>query len=309
MIATQTDTETLTMRQAAEHWLVEERKPASQRTFASYVRVHIDPSLGDRFVKDIRNGALREFAQALAIKNLSAKTIQEILSAVKSIIAECVDTEGERLFPRDWNAKFIGAKPIKDQKTPCATADEIQAALERCSGIDKALIIFGAATGLRVGEIQAVRVAPMLGRTHWNPEKALVDVQTSIFEGIEQDPKTPAAIRIIELPATLNSFLKDFVGGRTEGYLFGNGHAPKLSTLRHHFDKTLPGHGFHSLRRHRSTFLDEKDCPPAISRYWMGHAVSSNDVHERSYNRLAKNVALRRGLAERIGLSFKLPQP
>jgi hypothetical protein len=52
----------------------------------------------------------------------------------------------------------------------------------------------------------------------------------------------------------------------------------------------------------RITHLAEQNCPPAIARYWIGHATS--DIHER-YNHLSENVALRRELAERIGLGFR----
>jgi integrase len=305
MIASQTDIETLTLREAAERWLAQDRKPASQRTFASYVRTHIEPALGSVLVKEIRNGALREFAQALAAKNLSPKTIQEVLAAVKSIIASQVNGEGERLFPREWNSKFIGAKPIRDQKTPCATSEQVQSALGDCSGIDRAVIALLAGTGLRVGEMLALRLAPTEERTHWDAARGLIEVRTSIFDTVEQEPKTPSAVRTIELAASLNTFLVGFAAGRTSGYLFGNGTPPKLSTLREHLDKVLPG-GFHSLRRHRASFLEDKECQPSISRYWMGHAIG-NDVHQR-YQQSFRNPARRREEAERVGMGVDLPR-
>ena len=305
MMATKTDIETLTLREAAEAWLGQDRKPASQKTFTSYVRVHIEPALGRVLVKDVRNGALREFAQALAAKNLSAKTIQEVLTAVKSIIAAQVNEEGERLFPRDWNPKFIGAKPVKDQKTPCATAEEIQAAIGRCDGIDRAVVILLAASGLRVGEMLAVRIAPTDGRTHWDVARGVIEVKTSIFDGAEQSPKTDAAIRTVECPQVLNEFLANFAAGRTSGFLFGNGEPPKLSTLRDHLDKVLPG-GFHSLRRHRASFLEDRECQPSISRYWLGHAMG-NDIHQR-YQQSFRNPTRRREECEHVGLGFSLPR-
>jgi len=305
MIVIQAKLETLTMLEAAENWLAEERKPASQRTFASYAKIHIGPMLGNFCVKDVKNGVLRQFAQALAAKKLSAKTVQEILSAVKSIIADCVDSEGERLFPRDWNSKFIGAMPVRDQNTPCATSEEIQGAIARSSGLDQAIIVCLAGTGLRIGELQAVRIGPMEGRTHWSTDKALIEVKTSIFDGVEQEPKTPSAVRVIEITTGLNSYLKDYAASRKDAFLFGNSHAPKLSTLRDHFDKVLPGHGFHSLRRFRASFLEEQACQPSIAKYWLGHAVGT-EVHER-YLKSAKSPARRREECERIDLGFEFP--
>ena len=306
MIAVHTNIETLTMRQASEEWLLRPRKPASLKTFTSYVRCHIEPAIGDLLVKDIRNGALRSFAQTLATKNLSPKTILEILNAVKSIVASCEDSEGEKLFPREWNTDFItrGLAPIRDQRTPCATAEEIQAAISRWDGIDRAAVILLAASGLRVGEMLAVRVAPTDGRTHWDAARGVIEVKTSIFDGVEQAPKTDAAIRTVECPQVLNAFLLTFAAGRTSGFLFGNGEPPKLSTLRDHLDKVLPG-GFHSLRRHRASFLEDRECQPSISRYWLGHAMG-NDVHQR-YQQSFRNPTRRREECERVGVGFVLP--
>jgi integrase len=304
MIATQTDT--LTLREASAEWLLRPRKLASLKTFSSYVRTHIDPALGDMLVRDIRNGVLRQFAQVLVDKKLAPKTISEILAAVKSIIASCEDSEGEKLFPREWNTEFItrGLAPIRDQWTPCATSGEIQDALGRCSGLDRAAIALLAGTGLRVGEVLAVRVVPTDGRTHWDKERGLIEVRTSIFDGIEQTPKTNAAIRTVECCQTLNAFLREFVADRTSGFLFGNGEPPKLSTLRDHFDRILPGHGFHSLRRHRASFLEEREAQPSIARFWMGHSIG-NDVHQR-YQQSFRNPARRREECERVGLGFSL---
>lgn len=309
MITAQIDIETLTIREAAENWLAITRKPASLKTFSSYVRCHIEPAIGDVFVKDVRNGALKNFAQSLVHeKHLAPKTVSEILAAVKSIIASCQDSEGEKLFPREWNTEFItrGLAPIRDQRTPCATSEQIQSAIARCDGIDRALIIFGSATGLRVGEILALRVAPIEGRTHWDPARGVVEVRTSIFDGVEQAPKTVAAIRTVECCQALNEFLKLIVAGRMAGFLLGNGTPPKLSTLRDHLDNILPG-GFHSLRRHRASYLEEKECQGSISRYWLGHAIGG-DVHQR-YQQSFRNPARRREECERVGLGFKLPQP
>ena len=70
---------------------------------------------------------------------------------------------------------------------------------------DRAVVIFLAASGLRVGEMLAVRVAPTEGRTHWDSTRAIIEVKASIFDSVEQAPKTEAAIRTVECPRPLMS--------------------------------------------------------------------------------------------------------
>src|SRR5258706_5733804 len=134
-------TETLTMRNAAAAWLLnlEHRKrkpakPATLKTFASVVRSHINPFLGDRTVESVGNAVLREFVAHLSAKNLAPKTITEILGVAKSVVASCVDpATGEALFPRQWNHEFMDVPVVeeKKQRRPIVSTAELESALIR----------------------------------------------------------------------------------------------------------------------------------------------------------------------------------
>ena len=295
----------ITMFEAAELFLagLSKKKPATRATFGSHIRAHIEPMLGKRPVREISNGALREFAAHLSDLGLVPSTVRDVLAVTKSVVESCVDTNGDYIFPRRWNAKFIDSPEVKKIEQPCCTADEITASLAKSDGADRVMIALLSASGLRIGELQAIRVGPSSTSTCWRPSEAAIEVRTSMYRGVEQDPKTESAKRVVEISPEINSLLKDFAGEHT-GFLFGNGSAPSESSLRYRLEKYLPGQGFHSLRRHRRTYLAEMNTPAAIGRFWLGHA--DGDVHE-GYNKLHRNIAMRRAEADRIRVGFKLP--
>ena len=67
----------------------------------------------------------------------------------------------------------------------------------------------------------------------------------------------------------------------------------------------VPPCGTHIFRRFRLTWLRENQVPADIERYWLGHADRSvGDM----YSMLKRNVVLRKQIAERIGIGFKLTQ-
>lgn len=70
--------------------------------------------------------------------------------------------------------------------------------------------------------------------------------------------------------------------------------------------------GFHGFRRFRVTHLESSYVPPALVKYWTGHAKSSDGEVVRQtvtdkYVKMAKDAKFRADVAERIGLGFDLP--
>src|ERR1700676_2690487 len=71
--------------------------------------------------------------------------------------------------------------------------------------------------------------------------------------------------------------------------------------------------GFHGFRRFRVTHLESNSVPPALVRYWTGHAKSGDGEVVRQtvadrYIKMAKDTKFRADIAERIGLGFVLPK-
>lgn len=73
---------------------------------------------------------------------------------MKSVVASAVSTEGERLYPRNWNFHFVGLPVINEKKQckPSFTATEVEQILAGAKGHYKVLFALLAGTGMRIGE-------------------------------------------------------------------------------------------------------------------------------------------------------------
>jgi hypothetical protein len=54
----------------------------------------------------MRNGALRQFVEILSAAGLP-KTIVNMVTVVKFVVASAIDEEGDQIHPRIWNHEFI----------------------------------------------------------------------------------------------------------------------------------------------------------------------------------------------------------
>ena len=74
-------------------------------------------------------------------------------------MASAVSSEGEQLYPRNWNFHFIGLPVIdeKKQRKPSFTTTEVEQILARAKGRYKVLFALLAGTGLRIGEALGLR--------------------------------------------------------------------------------------------------------------------------------------------------------
>ena len=281
-------------------------KPATLKTYGSLLGNHILPAIGQVDMKDFANGAMRSFAQGLADKGLSPKTILEVTQVVKQMFATATDGEGDPLYPRKWNHEFIDLPTIGKQKQPSLKPEQLAAALDSQMGVFYAFL---AGTGLRIGEAVAARYAGGGDHTAWYPEGACVSVRTSLWRGREQAPKTPAAVRIVDLDPRLNDLLAFHTASNTIGdgeFLFKNksGHHLDENYVRVYSLQPLGIPGFHTFRRFRITHLREQGVPEDIIRFWVGHAGA--EITDR-YSKLAENVEHRQEWAKKAGLGFDFP--
>ena len=301
----------LTISMASKTWLynLQHRKRNAAKastlaTFASHAR-RIVGATGNVSVATFGNKQMKQFVADLAADSLSPKSIQEISGALKQIIASVVDADtGDRCYPRSWNHQFLDLPQVRNQSQPTITSTQLEAILaDGIEPLDRCLWILLAVTGLRIGEARSLRIGYSANHSCWIPEDSVLHVRSAMWRAVEQSPKTQAAIRSVEICKQLNDVLLGFARGRKGSFLFGGDRAVPESTLRLHFDSHFENLGFHSLRRFRATYLAECGVPSAIDHYWIGHATQG--VHDK-YNKLAKNISLRREWAEKIGLGFTI---
>jgi integrase len=276
-------------------------KPATVATYDRYLLCHIVPLVGSVELKDFGNGALRDLGRALVEKRLSPKSINEIAAFARAIVAFPVNENGDRLFPRDWNFDFVDLPLVQNQKQSTVTPSQLSSVLQSKFGVFFALL---AGSGLRIGEILPTRIGDDGEHTCWSPEDSAIFVRTSVWRKVEQTPKTPAAIRTVDLDPNLNNLLKEYAGKRT-GYLFQNkaGRLMDESVLRVLL-REFQIDGFHCFRRWHTTRCREMSCPEDILRGRLGHSGRSQTDH---YSKLYQMASARKEWAVRVGLGFDLP--
>ena len=310
----------LTFREQAKKWLqkaIARRrkpvKPATIRGWECYPSKHPNPLVGDLPLANVNNGTLKMLVTKLSDVGLGPKTIRNVAQAMQSVVASCLNDDGEEIYPRKWNYEFADVPVIECQHTPMFTGEQITKLVAKAEGQQRLTYILFGASGLRAGELFGLEVKHFVGDT------LLVDL--SLWNGSVQDPKTRNAYREVDLHPSVAALLRDFIGDRKDGFIFQarNGSPIHQSNfLRgslHPILKKLgiQKQGFHGFRRFRVTHLESSNVPSALVKYWSGHAKSADGEVVRAsvtdkYVKMQKDEAFRAEVAQRIGLGFDLPK-
>src|SRR5580704_8428821 len=185
-------------------------KPATLAAYESYLRTHIIPGLGNLELSTFGNAALKSFVQTLIEKKLSPKSIQEIAAFARGIVLSAVDAEGEPVYQRTWRLDFVDAPMVVNQRQPTITKNKLQDALRvRHTKTDKYRVVVAllAATGVRVGELVALRCGDDGEHSGWDQDNSLLAIHTSMWRQKEQRPKTLSSIRKVDLSQPVNAML------------------------------------------------------------------------------------------------------
>jgi len=309
-----------TFREQAKKWLhqrmIRKRKPvkpATVRGWESYLERHLNPLIGDMALPYVNNGTLKMLGEKLSDAGLSPTTIRDVAKVMRWVKASAVDENGDQLYPTKWNYEFADIPVVETQHTPMFTGEEITKIIAKVAKRERVIFVLFAASGLRAGELFGLEVK------HFDSHK--ITVAQSVWEGRVQTPKTVNAFRHVDLHPAVAAMLRDFIGDRKQGFLFQTRTGTPF--LQSNFLRSslypilkelgIEQQGFHGFRRFRVTHLESSCVPPALVRYWTGHATSSDgEVVQQTvtdkYVKMAKDTKFRADIAERIGLGFDLPK-
>ena len=233
--------------------------------------------------------------------NLSDSTIVHYVKPVKMIVASAVDSNGEQIYQPKWNNDFIGLPIVQKEKQhrPSLTEAELGKILAKAKGRWFVLFALLAGTGLRIGE--ALGLKP----TDLSPDCRVLFVRRSIYHGQEQSPKTPNALREIDIAEPLAQLLRRYVAGKS-GYLFAvvSGRPLQYRNAVRALHATGVKVGFHAFRRFRAETLRRAQVPEDLTKLWLGHA--KNSITDYYAGGLSKDLAWRREWCDRVGLGFQL---
>jgi hypothetical protein len=250
---------------------------------------------------------LKELVEKMAEK-LAASSIRDYANMLKAVVASAIDENGEQLFPRKWNDRYIDAPLVEEQKQPSTTSEGMTKILEKSTGQYRVLYALLAGCGpLRAGEALGLEVD-----RHISPDFRTLCIQQKAKRGeIQPYLKTKSGERQVDLCCSLAKILRAFVAERTEGLLIRSSTGAQLlqsNALSDSLHRTLEAiqhvkGGFNIFRRFRITHLQKTECPEVLRHFWSGHAPKH--VSER-YTKLRDERDFRLEWAEKVGLGFEL---
>lgn len=149
---------------------------------------HLLPALGRKRLTAITTEEVQKLAKALREKELSPKTINNVLSCLRKALDVAADWD---VIKRSDVPHFTWAKAV-EQAFDFFSFEELEAVLDACRDDMPwgPMITFAAHTGMRHGELRALR------RRDVDRRHRIVHVQRSVWDDIEAGTKTGKARQI-----------------------------------------------------------------------------------------------------------------
>ena len=186
------------------------------------------------------------------------------------------------------------------QHRPTVTGDDVTSIIARSEGRYPVLFATLGGAGVRIGEGLALKPED------FSSECRVIHITHAIWRNKDQAPKTPAAIRYIDIPDELATVLREYVAKIPAGsYLFATASGKPMSqrnALRYlHARQKV---GFHAFRRFRTSVLRKARVPGDLEKLWLGHA--SKSVTDDYARQLREDLPFRQEWAERARLGFSM---
>jgi len=237
-------------------------KPSTRRSAESHLRRHVLPLLGGCPLEDLTVKQMQTFVTTLASGQRTAKTIENVLLTLSSILGAA----------RKWGYKVPMVR-ISDLSLPRKTnaRPRVYSANEMArivSSADEPLgticFVLGS-TGMRIGEVLALRTDDL------DFERNLIHVRHSVFAGTLGSPKSEASMASLPMPFDLAVRIKAFLASKRyrqngQRLLFANRRGRPFSANKLREKKLrpllvslgIPPAGFHAFRHGvAATLIDQ----------------------------------------------------
>ena len=203
-----------------ERWISEHRLSARTREeYASIWRHHVVPFLGHVQLGDISTSTIRSWRATLLADGRSEDRTAKAYRLVRAILNTALDDGRIKRNP----CRVKGAGEHRTAERPTATVAQVYALADRMPRRFRALVLAAAFTGLRWGELIALR------RCDVNTSTRVLHVRRRLAQlsrgGMQSGaPKSAAGVRNVALPGflaeELAAHITKFAGDGAEGLVF-----------------------------------------------------------------------------------------
>jgi integrase len=288
----------------ASSWVEEhELSPTTRELYEILLRLHIEPFLGRKELGKIGPETIRKWRKDLQDSERSADTVAKSYRLVRAIMATAVDDERIKRNP----CRIKGADTAARAERPVATVKQVYALAEAIGPRFRVFILAAALTGLRWGELIALR------RMDIDLDDATIRVQRSIAELsggrlIVKGPKSDAGRRTVPIPAVLvdelRAHLREHVAPGADSLVFTGprGGTPKRGSWRSTVKWTatvvkvgLPaGFHFHDLRHTGNHLASKSGASTKELMHRMGHgSMRAALIYQHNTDERAREIAAR----------------
>jgi integrase len=189
-----------TVRYYADLFMDAKRQTTAKRTHERYLSIiehSILPAFGDDPIRDLKVSHIEKWRNDL-LKRFTAKTVKDYQIVLRGILQKALYDEEIGKNPVDT---LDSLKLIKPNVVPFMP-HEVKLILDTAQGWFKNYLALGFMTGMRVGEIVALKWENV------NLSKREIYVCASRIEGVEGTTKTQSSIRYVPIMDTLLPFLE-----------------------------------------------------------------------------------------------------
>jgi integrase len=290
--------ERLTVAEAARRYLIaaerKRRKPSTVQNVDSEVRTHLAPFFGDRSMDRIAPEDVADLIAALEAKGLAPKTVHNIIGTLSALFN----------FAKAPRRRWATSNPCNGAELPAIPeASEIRfltigqldqliahARLGVFQAQDRALYLTAAMTGLRLGELVALRWRDV----DWTA--ARIRVRQNYVRGHYGSPKSKRSTRSVPMADEVGGALDRLFQGSTyqaDGDLVfahpATGGPMTKANITRRLHKALEAagldetHVFHDLRHTFGTSMAAAGTPLRTLQEWMGHRHISTTQRYADY--------------------------
>jgi integrase len=266
-----------TIADISDEWLsVHTGKPSTISNYRSVLKVHILPTFGNRQVGSIERPEIRRWMTEVAASGRAPETARNALNTFKGLLSHALEVGAIKASP----AARVAAPKSARREMKVATEAEV-AQIAHLVGAEFSTLIFAAAyTGLRAGELLALRVGDLdFMRGRINVRRAVSEVHGAL---IYDTPKSGRE-RTVSMPPFLRDLLVEAVvevASDPDALVFTmpSGAPIRISNFYPRVFKPavadigLEGLRFHDLRHACVTFLIDSGAHPRAIMERLGHS-------------------------------------
>jgi integrase len=250
-------------------------KPKTAAGYAGILRRHLQPAFGSRPLGNIQPIEVRTFVADLQARGMAPRTVRNVYRLLSRIMGAAVEN---RLIPRS-PCSGVAVPRAQTREMVVLSAEQVGALAEAIGSDYGPLVTFAAYTGLRWGEVAALRVGRL------NLLRASADVVESASEvgsGIQFVAPKNGRTRTIRLPRFLVDILAPVVAGKAPAELVFASRSGLPLRHGHFYTRVFrpavrragldTGLRFHDLRHTCAALLIAQGAHPRAIMERLGHS-------------------------------------